>query len=94
VLPFPGVKYFNVFEETLSGLFPCSIVFSVHQFGFQGFEKGFGNGVIIAIAVATHTLNQAMFRQLLPEGYTCILDTSIRMNLLHFSGQGRKSYLP
>jgi len=80
VLPFPVVKHFNVFKQAVSGLFPRSIVFSIHQFGFQGFEKGFCDSVIITVTFAAHALNQAMFRKLLPEGFTRILDTSIRMN--------------
>ena len=80
MLPFPVVKDLNIFKQAVSGLFSSSVVFSINQFGFQGFEKGLCNTVVITVAFAAHTLNQAMFRKLLPEGFTRILDTSIRMN--------------
>ena len=41
MLPLTVVKYFNVFENALSGLFSRTIVLIINQFGFQGFEKGF-----------------------------------------------------
>ena len=41
MLPLTVVKYFNVFEDALSGLFSRTIVLIINQFGFQGFEKGF-----------------------------------------------------
>ena len=80
MLPFPVVKDLNIFKQAVSGRFSSSVVFRIHQFCFQGFEKGFCDGVVIAVAFAAHTLNKSMFRKLLPEGFTRILDTSIRMN--------------
>ena len=66
MLPFPVVKHFNIFKQAMSGLFSRSVVFRIHQFCFKGFEKGFGDGVVITVAFSAHTLNQAMFLELFP----------------------------
>ena len=55
----------------------ATIVFSINQFDFYGFEKGFREGIIITVTLAAHTLNQAIFIQLLSKEFTHIQNTGL-----------------
>jgi hypothetical protein len=56
VPPDSVIKDFNIFEDILSGLGSGTVFFEINHFCFEGMEKGFHNGVIIAITFRIHTL--------------------------------------
>lgn len=53
----PILKYFNLFNDLLRGLFPCVIVRMMNEFTFQGTKEAFDAGVVPAIPCATHAGN-------------------------------------
>jgi hypothetical protein len=70
---------FNIFENTLFGIFSCEIVFKIDQFCFKRVEKRFNNGIVIAITFSAHTLYEFMMVQQIAKCLASILDTLIGM---------------
>ena len=82
------VEDFNVFEDRRPTLRSGSIPLEIHLLGFEGIKKRFGHRIVVAIARATHALDEAPFLQLDSKGRAGILATAIRVKDHPPSGLG------
>ena len=77
----PGsiVKRLDVLENRLPRLVPGRIVAVMNQFGLEGSEKTFHDGVVPAVALAAHALDDSLAGQQPAEVVAGVLTAAIRM---------------
>jgi hypothetical protein len=77
---FDIVPAFNVFEDRCPGFNSGSISVKIDLFCFEGMEKGFTAGVIIATPFSAHALSGPCCDQFSTKGDAGILHAPIRMD--------------
>ena len=73
------VEFLHVFRQAARCFPSVSIDCVIHQLHLQGLEKALHNGVIVAVACSAHTPNHIEVMEQIPEVFTSILYTTIRM---------------
>jgi len=54
------VGYLDVLKHSFTGLFPGPESSRVDHLVFDGTEKGFGTGIVVAVALSAHTAKHAV----------------------------------
>lgn len=73
------VKSVYVFEQFLSGLFPCLEGDFPDHFRLQGLEENFHSGVVVAVSLAGHGLFELMLSEHSSELVRAVLRAAVRM---------------
>ena len=81
------VPNFNIFKDSLFSHDPRLEILLIDQLRLQAFEKAFSHGIVPAIAFPAHALQyQRVFFEQSSKAMTGILNPSIRLDLLHLTG--------
>ena len=73
---FSVVEDLNVFEYGPQGILGSLETFVMNQFRLDDAEKGFGHGIVPAIAFTAHALDETMLSQYLPKILASILNAA------------------
>jgi len=85
MFPFPVVIDLNILEYGRQGVMMPLKTLMMNHLRLDDAEKRLGNCVVPAVTLTTHTLDEPMLVEHLPEIFTGILNTTIRMDDQSFS---------